>query len=102
MTPERAKELLPIIQAFAEGKKIQTSNDIARLGWWDVDSPIFRDSMEYRIKPTKKEGWIQLYKNTHGFLVAAPNIYKTEEEAKTYFQDPIAEPVAICKIEWEE
>lgn len=101
MTPERAKELLPIIQAYSEGKEIQVFDTINKR-WLPANSPTWLDRLIYRIKPTKKEGWIQLYKNIHGFLVAAPTIYKTEEEAKTHFQDPIAEPVAICKIEWEE
>ena len=50
MTRERVKELLPVMQAFAEGKEIQY-----RLGekkvWEDCSIPNWYDSMEYRIKP---------------------------------------------------
>lgn len=50
MNRERAKELLPIIQAFAEGKDIQYRHDPA-FHWIDVDEPEFPGDLEYRIKP---------------------------------------------------
>ena len=51
MTPERAKELLPIIQAFSEGKMVQTN----RLGGWrDTSNPAFQDDCVYRLKPEQK------------------------------------------------
>ena len=50
MQRTRAKELLPIIQAFAEGKTVQYIN--ADSLWIDADDPLFIDSgTEYRIKP---------------------------------------------------
>ena len=53
MDRERAKELLPIIQAFAEGKKIECSvkGDDA---WSDTFHPTWIDSRDYRIKPEPK------------------------------------------------
>lgn len=57
MDIERAKELLPIIQAFAEGKKIEMSSfdgDGALSVWSDVFSPTWRDDRDYRIKPEPK------------------------------------------------
>lgn len=53
MTPQRAKELLPIITAFAEGKTIQylnTSNE------WEADEDLNFGStpFRYRIKPEPK------------------------------------------------
>ena len=70
MTREEAKELLPIIQAFAEGKTIQyrTSNN----EWVDTYKPSFSDSSSnYRIKPkpkyrpfkTKEECWNEMLKH---------------------------------------
>ena len=51
MTREKAKELLPIIQAFAEGKTIQVwANDI----WQDEESPLFWAYAQFRIKPEQK------------------------------------------------
>lgn len=68
MTREGAKELLPIIQAFAEGKTIQYKSCC---GWEDVnDSVLFvGQPYEYRIKPetkyrpfkTQKECWNEMH-----------------------------------------
>lgn len=52
MTPERAKELLPIITAFAEGKAIQWSED--GCAWEDTGFPQFHVSLKWRIKPEPK------------------------------------------------
>lgn len=58
MNREQAKALLPIIQAFAEGKKIQSrciKGDTSL--WWDDDNPTFDiDDFDYRIKPEFKDG----------------------------------------------
>ena len=54
MTKERAKELLPIIQAYAEGKKIQVESHNYK--WFDVtelDDDF--ESLNYRIKPEYNE-----------------------------------------------
>ena len=56
MTREEAKKLLPFIQAFSEGKTIQSkciTDDISL--WWDVNNPTFKvDNFDYRIKPEPK------------------------------------------------
>ena len=51
MTREEAKELLPIIQAYAEGKTIQfrVCNK-----WIDIDDPSFDVGFDYRIKTKPK------------------------------------------------
>ena len=52
MTPAKAKELLPIIKAFSEGKQIQYFNGSA---WVDIESPSFNyEPFIYRIKPKPK------------------------------------------------
>ena len=53
MTPQIAKELLPIIKAFSEGKTIQYSNIDKK--WVDIESPSFNyEPSLYRIKPEQK------------------------------------------------
>lgn len=99
MTPERAKELLPIIQAFAEGKEIQTTSNSARPGWCDVKDPCFRDNMEYRIKPTKKEGWIVLCFDGVRYYTDGP--FNNEQDARSR-GSMSNNLVAVNKIEWEE
>lgn len=54
MTRENAKELLPIIQAFVEGKTIEFRESGCTL-WTESVSPIFNFAIfEYRIKPEPK------------------------------------------------
>ena len=54
MNREQAKELLPIIQAFAEGKAIQSKYIDGSNTWWDDNDISFGDGVEYRIKPEPK------------------------------------------------
>ena len=52
MNRKEAKELMPIIQAFAEGKAIESRciKGYKSL-WYDDEDPSFDDDLEYRIKP---------------------------------------------------
>lgn len=53
MTREQAKELLPIIQAFVDGKTIEArTNSISK--WIETTTPKFDLLHEYRIKPEPK------------------------------------------------
>ena len=52
MTREEAKVLLPIIQAYAEGKAIESrciKGDKSL--WYDDEDPSFDNDLEYRLKP---------------------------------------------------
>lgn len=79
MTREEAKELLPIIQAFAEGKVIQCRSIISN-EWRDFDEPAFNGLPDnYRIKPESKfrpfksqeECWNEMHKHPDfGWVVA--------------------------------
>ena len=69
MTREQAKELLPIIQAYAEGKTIQFLNGGK---WYDVyDTDFYQSPDVYRIKPepkyrpfkSKEECWNEMLKH---------------------------------------
>lgn len=56
MTREEAKKLLPFIQAFSEGKTIQSRCITGETSlWWDDNNPTFEvDDFDYRIKPEPK------------------------------------------------
>ena len=91
MTREEAKQLLPIIQAFAEGKAIESrciKGDKSL--WYDDEDPSFDNDLEYRIKqePTyrpfndaeecwkemgkhKPFGWVKDKKDGHHALITA-------------------------------
>ena len=77
MTREEAKELLPIIQAWAEGKNIQFLSDGE---WHDINQADFTCYPDkYRIKPepkyrpfkTQEECWNEMHKHPDfGWVVA--------------------------------
>ena len=73
MTREEAKELLPIIKAFAEGKEIQYRNSFNE--WIDMKKneglSFIKTPLDYRIKPepkyrpfkTQEECWQEMMKH---------------------------------------
>ena len=78
MTREEAKELLPIIQAFTEGKTIEYSYDGEH--WESTDVPSWDCDVMFRIKPQSKyrpfksqeECWNEMLKHQpFGFLSIA-------------------------------
>ena len=61
MTREEAKKLLPIIQAFAEGKVIECRTKQSAIKgidtpnkWTEIEDIVFWNNTEYRIKPDSK------------------------------------------------
>ena len=70
MTRERAKQILPLLQAYAEGKTIQIKADD---GWEDLNEPSFAEPFDslYRVKPepkyrpfaSKEECWNEMLKH---------------------------------------
>ena len=73
MTREEAKELLPVIKAFAEGKEIQYRNSFNE--WIDIKKneglSFIKTPLDYRIKPqpkyrpfkTQEECWNEMLKH---------------------------------------
>ena len=81
MTREEAKEMLPIIQAFAEGKEIQYRNSFNE--WIDIKKneglSFIKTPLDYRIKPesqyrpfkTQEECWNEMHKHPDfGWVIA--------------------------------
>ena len=68
MNRERARELLPIIQAFAEGEALQFRLNQGS-AWLDLpDNELVTmtfpaDDYEYRIKPEPREFWLQKHQD---------------------------------------
>lgn len=56
MKRDEAKKLLPVIQAFAEGKVVQMKD--SKGSWIHNPSPTFSPVYEYRIKPEPLECWV--------------------------------------------
>jgi len=64
MDRERCKELLPVLQAFAEGKTIQCRG--MGLDWAAVSTNPTWEADEYRIKPEPREFWLfEPWKNSN-------------------------------------
>ena len=72
MTREEAKQLLPIIQAFVEGKTIECKRKSSLLdSWTEAKSPSWSGALEYRIKSepkyrpfkTQEECWNEMLKH---------------------------------------
>ena len=78
MTRKQAKELLPIIQAFAEGKTIQ-ERKLGTTDWIDTETPCFNSAWaNLRIKPesryrpfkSQEECWNEMHKHQpFGWLI---------------------------------
>ena len=94
MTREEAKELLPFIQEFAEGKTIQYKNEHG--SWIEIDCPIWSKYCQYRIKPQPKyrpfknqeECWNEMHNHPDfGWL--------TRIDTGAYTQIPIVFPYCI-------
>jgi hypothetical protein len=54
MNREEAKELLPVIQAFADGENVEYYNK-ADDKWYKMDTPSFSSAFKWRIKPNEPE-----------------------------------------------
>ena len=59
MTREQAKELLPIITAFANGEDVEIRTT---KGWISLDKPRFEGAIsDYRIAPKPRKVWANEY-----------------------------------------
>lgn len=82
MTRERAKELLPVLQAWAEGKEVQVT--LAGTEEWNnygQPSPLIDPNFEnpkwkWRVKPEAREWWVAFYS------LGRRDWYKTEQDCK--------------------
>lgn len=85
MTRERAKELLPLIQAYAEGKIVQAKLvNVERDTWDDQATPYFEsDNLAYRVKPEPREFYIAV--NSDGRFCGA---YASLSHAKVSHSPP--------------
>lgn len=123
MNRNKTKELLPIIQAFAEGKAIESrcvKGDKSL--WYDDKDPSFDDDFEYRIKPEPKYrpfnnkeecwkemlqhnplGWFKDKKAKEFFTLNC--ISDKDPKIKTYeylFNDCVFMDGSICGVKVEE
>ena len=89
-----------VIIAFAEGKDIQCR--FVTWEWCDVDNlnMINHNDMEWRIKPEKKKGWINIYPG-YGIAHSPTGIFDDKQEADNAAARDLNR-VACIEIEYEE
>lgn len=97
MNREEAKKLLPIIQAFAEGKTVQYKNYEGK--WEDTPDPEWYSGDKYRIKPEPKYDWAFYVTDGTGILFKKK---LTEEEAVKYRRNIDWKVLKHAKIEGSE
>jgi hypothetical protein len=71
VTRERAKELLPVIQAWAEGKEIEVSGPGIPNEWLPLPEAhrcFETEDLIYRVKPTPRK-WVLEFAPTGGFYL---------------------------------
>jgi len=93
-SPEKVKELLPILTAYAEGKPIQIRKGE---GWTDLDRYSFTSPVsDYRIKPEPVEvkKWLVLNTDNHTIYSA----HEREEHADALLSGP-ARAARLVKVE---
>jgi hypothetical protein len=83
MNREEAKALLPVIQAYADGKEVEWRNPKDKL--WEPAEGLHIGG-QYRIKPEKRERWLVIFSNGGSEIInELPNI-----GLKEYYHDAIA------------
>lgn len=92
-----------VIIAWAEGKEIQCKYAGMWMDWRNsirqpMVGPNFSTEIEWRIKPEKKTGWVNIYKTEKGSYCLG-QLHSSEGEARITFGE---EHVATVQIEWEE
>lgn len=93
MTKEKAKELLPIIQAFADGRTLQwKENESLHPNWINVtgNNCNFDVSLyEWRIKPEPREFWLCVW------IDDSVSTYFSEEEANSHSNKKLKEIIHV-------
>jgi len=71
MSPQLAKKLLPIIEAYANGEQLEFKADNPISQWKACNNPLFSEHFVYRVKPKSQAEEVARYLKEHefGFLV---------------------------------
>ena len=84
MTREEAKELMPIIKAFSEGKEIEGLYKGTKSPWFKIKDMDFSEGIIFRIKPEQKyrpfkneeECWQEMMKHQPFGWVKIEDLYR--------------------------
>lgn len=95
----RKSENCPIVALTKDRiDDIEYANYYTIDGKWNVGG---NNLMDLFFAPEKKEGWINLYKNSINRTYLKTSVFETKEEAEKYRRANDGS-IATIKIEWEE
>ena len=89
MTRERAKELLPVIQAFADGKEVQFKSAPRKYSTakWVTKEDMYFDTVdEFRIKPEPRTFYMREFSDYY------------EGEFMDYNEDPDCQYIKVIEV----
>ena len=102
MTREEAAKLLPILQAFAEGRQIEGIYKGLKSPWMSIENLELNEGMEFRVKPeptyrpfaNAEECWKEMQKHQpFGWIISKEykkrsclSIVPEEEEFRSFFK----------------
>lgn len=89
-TPHKHAE---VIKKWADGAKIQYK-PTGTFEWDDIDKPSWFENVQYRVKPNKVKGWINIYPSNGGW-VPGSGVYASKEEAKRTSADTRGQQIEI-------
>lgn len=91
-TPHKHAE---VIKKWADGAKIQVRDPASRSQVWeDTSHPQWVSSFEYRVKPNKVTGWINIHPVNDRWYPGC-KIHGTKEDAKRNAPNPRSQQVEI-------
>lgn len=88
MKRERLKELLPIMQAYADGKEVQFKSCVYPNEWVTSDSPKWSDGVQYRVAVEQviHECFIPVFVG-NGSRITGCHTYPTRELAQKWVDE---------------
>lgn len=96
MTREDAKQLWPIIKAWAEGETLQFKRHDG--GFFDVEDVVFNeDASCYRLKPKPRTFWANTYPPQYEPIIGT--LYASKEEAEKHALPNRLECIRVVEAE---
>lgn len=87
-----------VIKAWAYGAQIQVSRP-NKHSWADIKKPNWQECLDYRVKPTEKTYWFNVYKHKKTGKITIGEAHSDKEEVIKYATSPTFESVEYLKTE---
>lgn len=87
-----------IIKAWADGAQIELSLPNMH-AWTSTKNPNWRENLNYRVKPTEKTYWFNVYKHKKTGKITIGEAHSDKWEVLKYATSPTFESVEYLKTE---